>query len=232
MSFKMLCIRYLLRFTRQFRLDQSSPSAERKVLDPLAEYGLGECGEGVRFGSGVEVIGVASGIRLGKNVTIGDRARLVCTDRASEIIIGDGTVIQSGAILETGPAGRIVLGSRNSVNPYCVLYGHGGLITGDYVRIAAHTVIIPANHIFEDAERPIARQGLSKKGIRIGYDVWIACGCRILDGVDIGDGSVIAAGAVVNRSVPSFAVVGGVPAKLIKMRRPLEVVETHVNEQK
>ncbi|MDH5347123.1 MAG: acyltransferase [Nitrospira sp.] len=193
--------------------------AELNISDPLVKYGFRSYGQGTKLGNGVEVIGVASRILLGQNVSIGDGVRLVCSDQTAEIIIGDGTVIQSRAILETGPGGRIELGKMNSVNPYCVLYGHGGLTTGDYVRIAAHTVIIPASHVFEDPDRPIARQGLTKQGIRIGRDVWIACGCRILDGVEIGDGSVIAAGAVVNRNVVPFAVVGGVPAKVIKMRR-------------
>lgn len=192
--------------------------AERKNLGRFVDYGFGSCGKGVKLGNGIEIVGVASRIHLGNNVQIGDGARLVCSDEASEIIIGDGTVIQARAILETGAGGSIHLGSMNSVNPYCVLYGHGGLITGDFVRIAAHTVIIPANHIFANPDVPITRQGLSKKGIRIGRDVWIASGCSILDGIEVGDGCVIAAGAVVNRSVAPFSVIGGVPAKVIKMR--------------
>ncbi|MDH4083364.1 MAG: acyltransferase [Nitrospira sp.] len=208
-----------MRIARKYRLCADTIQAELNISDPLVKYGFRSYGQGTKLGNGVEVIGVASRILLGQNVSIGDGVRLVCSDQTAEIIIGDGTVIQSRAILETGPGGRIELGKMNSVNPYCVLYGHGGLTTGDYVRIAAHTVIIPASHVFEDPDRPIARQGLTKQGIRIGRDVWIACGCRILDGVEIGDGSVIAAGAVVNRNVVPFAVVGGVPAKVIKMRR-------------
>ncbi|MDH5496544.1 MAG: acyltransferase [Nitrospira sp.] len=212
-------VNWLVRIARKYRLCADTIQAELNISDPLVKYGFRSYGQGTKLGNGVEVIGVASRILLGQNVSIGDGVRLVCSDQTAEIIIGDGTVIQSRAILETGPGGRIELGKMNSVNPYCVLYGHGGLTTGDYVRIAAHTVIIPASHVFEDPDRPIARQGLTKQGIRIGRDVWIACGCRILDGVEIGDGSVIAAGAVVNRNVVPFAVVGGVPAKVIKMRR-------------
>jgi len=193
----------------------STPESQTR-LDSL---GFGSCGKNVKLGNGIEIIGPASRIHLGDNVQISDGARLVCSDDAAEILIGNGTIIQARAILETGPSGSISLGAFNSVNPYCVLYGHGGLTTGDYVRIAAHTVIIPANHIFDNPDVPIARQGLTKKGIRIGNDVWIASGCSILDGVEIGDGCVIAAGAVVNRSVLPYSVVGGIPAKVIKMRR-------------
>lgn len=182
------------------------------------EFSFGSFGKNIKLGNGVEIIGPATRIHLGDNVQISDGARLVCSDETSEILIGDGTIIQTRAILETGPSGSIRLGAFNSVNPYCVLYGHGGLSTGDYVRIAAHTVIIPANHIFDNPDVPIARQGLTKKGIRIGNDVWVASGCSILDGVEIGDGCVIAAGAVVNRSILPYSVVAGVPAKVIKMR--------------
>ena len=224
------CINWLARLTRQWCLCANTAPAEHKIFDPLVGYGFGSYGQGTKLGTGVEVIGAASRILLGKNVGIGDGVRLVCSDQTAEIIIGDGTVIQPRAILETGPGGRIELGNMNSVNPYCVLYGHGGLTTGDYVRIAAHTVIIPANHVFEDPDRPIARQGLTKQGIRIGRDVWIACGCCILVGVEIGDGSVIAAGTVVNRNVAPFSVVAGVPAKVIKMRRRHGQVENHTKK--
>lgn len=182
---------------------------------------FGAFADGAVIGSNVEFVGPRDRFFIGRNVRIGDGARLVCTDGASTIVLGDATVIQPRALLETGPGGRIELGRNNTVNPYCVIYGHGGLTTGDYVRIAAHTVMIPANHVYDDPDVPIAKQGLKKQGIVIGRDVWIGAGCRVLDGVHVGDGSVLAAGAVVSRSVPPFAVVAGVPARILKMRHKL-----------
>lgn len=61
-------------------------------------------------------------------------------------------------------------------------------------------------------------QGATRKGIEIGKDCWIGANATILDGVKIGDGCIVAAGAVVNRDVPSYTIVGGVPAKTIKNR--------------
>ncbi|MDP2912849.1 MAG: acyltransferase, partial [Candidatus Omnitrophota bacterium] len=101
----------------------------------------------------------------------------------------------------------------------CVIYGHGGLKIGSGVRIAAHAVIIPAKHNYEDPDRFIYQQGMTCRGIEIRDDVWIGAGARILDGVVIGKGAVIASGAVVTRDVPEYAVAAGVPARIIKYRK-------------
>ena len=130
--------------------------APEQVLPSIQER-IGEFGEGATLGQGVEIIGDASCIKVGAGVSIGDGARLVCAPGGS-ITLGAGTVIQPRAYLDTGKDGHIKLGERNSVNPYCVIYGHGGLTTGAFVRIAAHTVIIPANHIYDDSTLPIARE--------------------------------------------------------------------------
>jgi len=117
--------------------------------------------------------------------------------------------------------GKIVLGKEVSVNPFCLLHGNGGLTIGDNTRIASNTVIVAANHIFDDPEQPIHQQGLRCEGIDIGSDVWIGAGCRILDGVKIGDGAVVAAGAVVTRSVDPFFHGGRSPRTAHRFARSL-----------
>jgi len=198
-----------------FRCRKRPLLAPRSVEHAVAAFAA--FGQGATIGRGVEFVGDVSRLSVGAGVRIEDGARLVLAPGGS-ITLGEDTIIQARALLDTGPGGYIKLGRKNSVNPYCVVYGHGGLTTGDLVRIAAHTVIIPANHVYDDPERPIARQGLRKEGIRIEDDVWVGSGCRILDGVTIGRGSVLAAGAVVNRDVEPYTVVGGVPARLLKRR--------------
>jgi acetyltransferase-like isoleucine patch superfamily enzyme len=84
--------------------------------------------------------------------------------------------------------------------------------------MATHSIIIPANHIYENVDIPIRLQGLDKKGVIIEDNVWIGAGVKILDGVTIEKNSIIAAGAVVNKKVIMNSIVGGVPAKLIKIR--------------
>ena len=89
---------------------------------------------------------------------------------------------------------------------------------GNGVRIAAQVCIISANHNFNSRNKYIYEQGITKKGIFIEDDVWVAAGVQILDGVNIQRGCVIAAGAVVTESTESYGIYGGVPAKLIKYR--------------
>ncbi|RZJ66074.1 MAG: acyltransferase [Flavobacterium sp.] len=134
------------------------------------------------------------------------------------IEVGKKTELLHGSLL-MAYGGKITIGENCSINPYTVLYGHGGLTIGNNVLIASHCVIIPSNHNFDDISIPINHQGETKKGISISDDVWIGAGCRILDGVTIGKGAIIAAGAVVNKDVPEYAIMGGVPAKLIRMRK-------------
>lgn len=134
------------------------------------------------------------------------------------INIGKNCELRNGSrILTYG--GNITIGNNCSINPFTILYGQGNLVIGDNVRIAAHCIIIPSNHIFSDPDAPIAFQGLSKEGIIIHDDVWIGCGVRILDGVKIAKGCVIGAGSVVTKSTIPYGVYVGTPAKLIKKRK-------------
>jgi acetyltransferase-like isoleucine patch superfamily enzyme len=158
----------------------------------------------------------------------------------NNIVIGSDTIIESGAVLSTKYGGRITLGHnccvhRNgmimtyggdislgnycSVNPNTILYGHGGLKVGNYVRFAANSVVIPANHTFVRTDVPIHSQPLKRIGIKIGSDVWIGAGVCILDGVRIGDGVVVGAGSVVTGDLEPFSINVGIPARMIKMRK-------------
>ena len=157
-------------------------------------------------------------INLNSHVTVRIYDNVVFnTEYGGSISIGEKTELLYGVLLMTY-GGNITIGKNCSINPYTVLYGHGNLTIGDNVLIAGHCLIIPANHIFEDIHRPINSQGETRKGIIIEDNVWIGAGCRVLDGVTIGTGAIVAAGAVVNKSVSPNTVVGGIPAKLIKCR--------------
>ncbi|WP_233348997.1 acyltransferase [Henriciella marina] len=134
-----------------------------------------------------------------------------------KIHIGARTFIDVGVIVRS-LGGFVKIGDDCSVNAYSALYGGGGLTIGDNTRIAAHTVIVPSNHVFSNADALIKDQGLQQLGITIENDVWIGAGVRVLDGVVLGRGCVVGAGAVVTKSVLPLTVVGGVPAKQIACR--------------
>jgi acetyltransferase-like isoleucine patch superfamily enzyme len=156
-------------------------------------------------------------VSLGQQVRMHDTVQLD-TSYGGRIAVGSHTELLPGVLLMTY-GGSIQVGERCSINPYTVIYGHGeGVRIGNDVLIAGHCLIIPANHVFTRTDIPINRQGTSSKGITIDDDVWIGAGCRILDGVHIGKGAIIAAGSVVNKSVEPFTIVGGVPAKKLKDR--------------
>jgi acetyltransferase-like isoleucine patch superfamily enzyme len=156
------------------------------------------------------------GIKVAARSRVSRRAVLDAASGGSITIGCDCTIHDYAMLLTYG--GRIQIGNRSTVNPFCVLYGHGGLTIGNGVRIATHTVIIPANHNHEDPNRFIYEQGLTCRGIRIEDDVWLGAGVRVLDGTTIGRGAVVASGAVVTRDVPPYAIVGGVPAREIGRR--------------
>jgi len=153
---------------------------------------------------------IASGkYAIGKNVYISTKAQMFC----SHFSCGDGCMIAADTIIRAD----LEMGKECSVNSFAVLAGK--IRMGDMVRIASHVSIFGFNHGHEDLDKPFCKQPCTQEGITIGDDVWISANVVIVDGVTIGSHSLIAAGAVVTKDVPAYAIVGGNPAKLIRDRR-------------
>lgn len=116
----------------------------------------------------------------------------------------------SGAQISIGPYSGIGLGTR--------LYGR--ITIGSHVMMGEHVLILTRHHRFDDTTVPMDRQGLDEeKPVVIGNDVWIGSRVIILPGVHIGDGAVLGAGSVVTKPVPAWAIVGGNPARIIRLRK-------------
>ena len=95
---------------------------------------------------------------------------------------------------------------------------YGSITIGNYVHTGVNVMFMAFNHGFYTTEIPTKEQDYMDAPIVVEDDVWIGGGSIILSGVTIGKGAIIAAGAVVNKDIPPYAIVGGVPAKVLKYR--------------
>ncbi len=194
----------------------------------LYRHLLMEAGRGVYFGAGVilrhpcklaigDHVVVADGclldargdsnrgIRLGDNVILGDRATLRCKD------------------------GDIIIGNNVGIGLHSSLSAVGGnvLELADEVMIGPYAYLGAASYHYDRLDIPISRQGQDLKGgIRVGYGAWIGARAVVMDGVTIGRDAIVATNAVVNKDVPDYAIVAGIPAKLVRTRRPEPVPVT------
>jgi acetyltransferase-like isoleucine patch superfamily enzyme len=137
-----------------------------------------------------------------------------------QAIVGKNTKIHPTVILRQ--AERIIIGDNCLINHNNVLQAgkkEAKIIIGDYVHTGANVMIIAFNHAFDNPEIPSIEQDYYDADVTIEDDVWIGGGAIILAGVRIGKGAIIAAGAVVNRNVPPYSIVGGIPAKILKWRK-------------
>jgi len=136
--------------------------------------------------------------------------------------IGKGTNIHPTTIIREGEF--VTIGEHCLINHNNLIQAGksnaGSITIGNYVHTGTNVVMLGFNHGFYTRDIPTKGQDYMDAPIVIGDDVWIGTGSVILSGVSIGKGAIIAAGAVVNRDVPEYTIVGGVPARVIK-ERPL-----------
>lgn len=139
----------------------------------------------------------------------------------NHISIGRKCHLSRDCKLYATPESPIRIGANFSANANVMINarGKGHITIGNNVLIGPNVVLRSNNHVFSKADVLINDQGMTEGMIIIGNDVWIAANAVILQNVSIGDGAVVAAGAVVNRNVPPFTIVGGVPAQTIGVRQ-------------
>ena len=116
---------------------------------------------------------------------------------------------------------RLTLGRNVGISPQTQFNAAGGIDIGDDTLIGPGCTLWSVNHRYQDISVPIQWQGYDAEPIVVGRDCWIAARAIVLPGVRIGDGSVIAAGAVVNRTCEPGSILAGVPAKVIGRREGL-----------
>ena len=151
------------------------------------------------------------GFVFGEGCVVSPEAHIYEVQRAE---VGDGVKIASHALLRRL---ELEMGDNCTVNSYAVL--HGKIRIGSNVSIAPGAKLFGENHNFSRIDIPFKQQGNVRKGITVGDDVWIGADVIIVDGVRVGSHVVLAAGAVVTKDVPDYALAGGNPARIIRDRR-------------
>ena len=131
--------------------------------------------------------------------------------------VGKGVVIYPGVWI--APGRNLVIKDYVDLAKDVLITTSGGVEIGERTLIGYRTQIISSDHTIPPIGEPFPISGDNHKKIVIGKDVWIGANCLITAGVTIGDGAVIAGGSVVTKDVAENAIVGGVPAKIIKMRK-------------
>lgn len=141
------------------------------------------------------------GVSFGDNVTVG-RMAMIRPSGYYSVDVGHG----------------LSVGNNSAIGAYSYIGASGRISIGSNVMLGPRVTMSSENHVFQDRTKTIKEQGVTRRGIIIEDDCWIGSGVTLIDGITVGTGSVVAAGAVVTKDVPPFTVVGGIPAKVIKER--------------
>ncbi len=153
----------------------------------------------VFFGRGLELEIAAKGrVDFGRFVWLGDRTKVRCHE------------------------GRVEIGAKTVIGQECTISAYQRVRIGEQCVIADRTMFIDFDHGVVEVERPIRLQGIYKRDVEVGSNVWIGYGACILRGVSVGDNAIVGTNAVVTKDVPANAVVAGIPARIIRMREAPE----------
>ena len=153
-----------------------------------------------------------AGVVVGRGCYLAPSAAIIGRP-GSSLTLGDSCFVAAHSYVTDG----VRLGNDCSLNPFVTL--RGKVTGGDGIRIGAYTCMVGFNHGYADTETPIHRQAHTSQGIVLGDDVWVGAHVTVIDGVRVGSHTILAAGAVVTKDVPDYAIVGGNPARVIRMRK-------------
>jgi acetyltransferase-like isoleucine patch superfamily enzyme len=158
------------------------------------------------------------------NVYISATVRIVKM-KGCTLQIERGSSIGHGSLLyistQDGKNAALVIGHNTAINEYNNIRATGGSIyIGNYCQIAEFCTLVASNHEIETEKYMVEEKwNILKTDIVIEDDVWIGANAVILPGVKVGKGAVVGAGSVVTRNVEPFSIVGGNPARIIRMRK-------------
>ena len=149
----------------------------------------------VFFGRDLELqIGKRGKLKFGRFVWIGDGSKIRCHE------------------------GVVEIGEKTVMGQECTISAYQNVRIGEQCVIADRAMFIDFDHGIVEVERPIRQQGIYKRDVRVGANVWVGYGACFLRGTTTGDNSVIGTNTVVTRDIPANAVVAGAPARIVRMR--------------
>ncbi|MFA7345808.1 MAG: acyltransferase [Terrimicrobiaceae bacterium] len=151
------------------------------------------------------------GVSVGGNCYLSPAA-CIAGSPGDSLRMGRDCFVAGGSLV----TGNVFLGDNCTVNSHSSL--RGKIRGGNGVRIGAYACIMGFNHGFDRIDIPVYEQPHTARGIAFGDDVWVGSHVCVIDGVTVGDHAILAAGAVVTKDVPDYAIVGGNPAKILRMR--------------
>lgn len=135
-------------------------------------------------------------------------ARRICAETGKHIAIDRNAIFSS----------KVHMGDYARIGKDCEL--HGEVHLGDHILMAPECVFYTVNHEHDSLDAPMDSQGDTEMNpIYVGNDVWLGRRVMVMPGVHIGDGCIVAAGSVVTKDLPPYCVGGGIPAKVIGMRK-------------
>lgn len=178
-----------------------------------------QVGRGVIFGKGI-ALRHPGRVTLGDRVAIDDYVLLDASGAGADgITLGEDVIVSRNCVIQ-GKTGPVKIGNKTDIGCNAILSSGGGIEIGNSVLIAGNCYIGGGRYISDRTDIAMMEQGLYTKGpVIIGDDVWLGAGAIVLDGVRIGKGCIVGAGAVVTKDLPDYAIAAGIPAKVIKTRQ-------------
>ncbi len=221
---KMLFQKLLNKSGKTYDIDSRIP--DRLIIIVLTRRlfmlfrGFLKTGRKVFIGSNAKIYN-SRNIRFGRSVTIDSYCKI--DGFSSEpIILGD--CVKIGAYSNLSSTSHLSkygiglqIGNHSAVGDFTQFGAAGGIIIGNDVIMGSYISFHSENHNFSDHNLLIREQGVTSKGIVIGNNIWVGAKVTFLDGCRVGNNSVVAAGAVVNGIYPDNSIIGGVPAKVLKV---------------
>lgn len=178
-------------------------------------------GKGVILGKGIALRHPAR-ITLGDQVAIDDYVLIDASGpKGSKVALGDQVIVSRACVIQ-GKSGPLTIGARTDIGCNTIITSPAaGIQIGQAVLIAGNCYIGGSRYIADRLDISMMDQGIYSKGpVVIEDGCWLGAGVTILDGVRIGRGSIVGAGAVVTKDLPEYSVATGVPAQVVRVRRP------------